>query len=103
MRCRPAALQLAGVARQQHAVGGERHVLDAGDGGEIADEIGEVGAQQRLAAGEAELAHAEPHEQPRQPHDLLERQPLVRAEEAVAARGRSRAACSTGSGNCSGP
>ena len=42
------------------------------------------GAQQRLAAGQAELAHPESHEQPRQAHDLLEREALVRAEEAVA-------------------
>ena len=80
----PRRLELGGVARQQHAVGGESHVFDAGDVGQIADEIGQIGTQQRLAAGQAQLAYAELHEQPRQAHDLIERQPLVRSEEAVA-------------------
>ena len=35
-------LELRRVARQQHAVGGQRDVLDAGERGQIADQIGEV-------------------------------------------------------------
>src|SRR5690606_39527706 len=35
-------LQLARVLREQHAVGGERHVLDTGKRGQVADEIGEI-------------------------------------------------------------
>src|SRR6185437_17021290 len=35
------------------------------------------------APGQAELAHAEAHEEARQADDLIERQALVRAEEAV--------------------
>src|SRR5207253_685877 len=76
-------LELARVARQQHAVGGEGDVLDARNGRQVADQVGKAGAQQRLAAGEAELAHAELHEESREAHDLVEGQPLVRAEEAV--------------------
>ena len=51
-------LQLGGVLRQQHAVGGQRDILDAGDRGQVADQVGEIRAQQRLAAGQAQLAHA---------------------------------------------
>jgi hypothetical protein len=36
-----------------------------------------------LTAGQPELAHAERHEQPREPHDLLERQALGGAQELV--------------------
>ena len=53
-------VQIDGVLREQHAVGRQRDVLDARDIGQIADQIGQVRAQQRLAAGEAQLAHAEP-------------------------------------------
>ena len=56
MRVEAGGLELGGVLGQQHAVGGERDVLDAGQRREIADEIGEVRPQQRLAAGEAQLA-----------------------------------------------
>ena len=41
------------------------------------------GAQQRLAAGDAQLAHAELREQARQAHDLVEGQAFVRLQEAV--------------------
>src|SRR5256886_13222032 len=34
------------------------------------DQVGEVRAQQRLSARQAQLAHSELHEQPRQAHDL---------------------------------
>jgi hypothetical protein len=46
----------------------------SGYAGQIADQIGEIGAQQRFAAGEAQLAHAEAAKEPREAHDLLERQ-----------------------------
>jgi hypothetical protein len=59
-------VQIDRVLAQQHAVGGQRDVVDAGNAGEIADQIGQIGAQQRFAAGEAQLAHAEAREQPRE-------------------------------------
>ena len=48
-------LQFGGVAFEQDAIGGQRDILDAGDAGEVADQIGEVRAQQRFAAGEPDL------------------------------------------------
>src|SRR5579875_3748251 len=77
-------LELRGMAREQNPVGRERHVLDAGDGREVPDEVGKVRAQQRLATGQAELAHAEPDEKAREPHDLVEGQPLRRLQKPVA-------------------
>jgi hypothetical protein len=68
---------------EQHAVSRERDILHAFQRGQLADQLGDIRAQQRLAAGEANLLYAELHEQPRQARDLLERQPLVRLEEAV--------------------
>ena len=50
---------------------------------EIADQIGQIRAQQRLAAGEPQLAHAEAREQAREAHDLLEGQALVRFQESI--------------------
>ena len=76
-------LELGGVLGQQHAVGGERDVLDAGQRGEIADEIREIRPQQRLAAGDAQLLHAGAHEHAREPQDLGEVEPLVRFQEPV--------------------
>jgi len=76
-------LELGRVPCEQYTVGGQGHVIDAGYRREIADEIGEVGAQQRLTAGQADLAHAEAHEQACETRDFLERQPLARFEELV--------------------
>ena len=76
-------LELGGVLGEQHAVGGERDVLDAGQRREIADEIGEIRAQQRLAAGDAHLLHAGAHEHARQAQDLREVEPLAGFQEAV--------------------
>jgi hypothetical protein len=64
--------QLRGVAREQDAVGRQRNIVDSRDAGEIADQIGEVRAQQRFAAGQPDLTHALGDEQPRQAQDLLE-------------------------------
>jgi hypothetical protein len=61
----------------------KRDVLDTRNVGEIADQIRQIGAQQRLAAGEPQLAHAEPCEQARQARNLIERQAFVRLQEAV--------------------
>ena len=53
---------------------------------EHAHELGQVAAQQRLAAGQAQLAHAERAEDARQPGDLLEGEQLgPRQEREVAA------------------
>ena len=53
------ALEVGGVGGQQHAVGGHRQVADAVAAGEPRHEVGEVAAQQRLAAGQPDLVDAE--------------------------------------------
>ena len=76
-------LQFGGVFGQQHAVGGERDVFDSRQRAEIAHEVGEVRAQQGLAARDAQLAHAERRGDARQTHDFLERKSLRRFEETI--------------------
>ena len=82
------ALQAVGVQihrmlAKQYAVSGQSDVIDAGNAGQIADQIGQVGAQQGFAAGEAQLAHPERGEKTREPHDFLERQALLRFQESI--------------------
>ncbi len=79
----PGRDQLGRMLGQQHAVGGQRDVLDARHAVEVGDQVRQVGAEQRLAPGQPQLAHPEGHEQPRQPHDLVEREPLAGAHELV--------------------
>ncbi len=52
-------VQIDCMIGQQHAVGGQCDVLDSRDAGQIANQIGQVGAQQGLAAGQAYFAHAQ--------------------------------------------
>ena len=69
---------------EQDAVGGQREVLDPLDAREFAHEVGKPGAQERLSAGEADLAHAFGRERARQPLDLVEGQSLCGGQEAIA-------------------
>ena len=55
----PGVAQVLRMARQQHAVGGHRQIGDAGDTPQPRHQLGQLGPQQWLAAGEAQLAHAE--------------------------------------------
>src|SRR6185436_3551193 len=48
----PRRLELAGVLGEQHAVGGECDVLDVRQLCQVTDQVGEIGAQQRFAAGD---------------------------------------------------
>ncbi len=75
--------ELCGVFGQQNSIGSQRDIVDVGNGGQVADEVCQVGAQQRLAARQTQLADPQLHEQPTQAHDLIERQPLVRAQKPV--------------------
>ena len=52
-------VQIDRMIGQQHSVGGQGEVLDSRDAGQVADQISQVGAQQRLTAGEAHLLHAQ--------------------------------------------
>jgi hypothetical protein len=76
-RCRPASFS-DGPCGQQRAVGGEREfqrlAVHGAQRGQLRDQDLEVLAQQRLAAGQADLVHAMRHELPRQPGDFLEAQ-----------------------------
>ena len=77
------ALQFSRVLCEQDAIGRQGEVFDAFDARQFGDEVRQSAAQQRFATREAHLAHAESRRDPRQPHDLLERQALLRAQETV--------------------
>src|SRR6185437_438093 len=68
---------------QQHAIGGERKILDALDRRKPRHQLRQVAAQQRFATGQAQLAHAQRHEHPRDAFDFVEIQPFARAQERV--------------------
>jgi hypothetical protein len=70
-----------GIGGQSRAVGGHGYVGDPVDAGEHRDELLKVAAQQRLAAGQAELRDSLQRERPGQARDLLERQQLGAREE----------------------
>ncbi len=71
------------LLREQRAVRGQREI-EPGDLGEHRDEPVDVAAQQRLAAGQADLLDAlSRHEDPREARNLLERQQLGAAHELV--------------------
>ena len=80
-RCRPAAFSAARLLGEQRTVGGERDV-DA-EFGEHRDQPVEVAPHQRLAAGQAQLLHAEPDEDARQARDFLEAQDRAVRQETV--------------------
>ena len=95
----------AGVAQafdlvgQQQAVGRERDVVDARDRGDHRDQAVQIAADQRLAAGEPDAAHADLG---RRAHDLGD---LLVAEDLGACRSTAAPlrACSRRSAGCSGP
>src|SRR5882724_3334552 len=76
-------MQIDGVLPQQHPVRGQCDVVDARDVGEIADQVREIRPQQRFAAGETQLSHAQAREQPGETHDFLERQSFLRFQESI--------------------
>ncbi len=85
IRCRPASASGAARALQRRAVGRQRQVDRVAVGRaqrrQVGDQRRQVAADQRLAAGDPELVDAEPHEDRRQPRDLLERQDLLAGQE----------------------
>ena len=70
----PGVIKFLRLVGQQHSVGGQRHVLNAFDRAQPSDQLRQILAQQRLAAGEAQLAHALVDEGGAQPIELLQRQ-----------------------------
>ena len=75
------------LAREQRAVGRQRQVEWRALGGahrcQLLDQRLDTLAQQRLAAGQADLAHAQLDEHTREPADLLEAQERAVRQEAV--------------------
>ena len=61
---------------EQDAVGRQREILDPGRHRQLAHELRQVTADQRLAAGQPRLAHAHRGEDAHEPRDLLEREHL---------------------------
>ena len=80
-RCRPASRSALGLAGEQAAVGGQGDVVDAVDLGQHRDQALDVAPQERLSAGQPQLAHARAGEHAGQPRDLLEREQLRAAQE----------------------
>ena len=99
-RSRPAFFSAAAcLARSEPLV---VKVTSAESSASSATRRSQVAAHQRLAAGEAQLVHAQADEDARQARDLLEAQDRLVRQEAVVRRRTPRAACSRCSGSCSG-
>ncbi len=85
--CQPGGLEAARLALQQAGVGGEGEVERLAVGRaqlrQLLDQGLDVFAQQRLAAGQAQLAHPVRHKNPRQPRDFLEAEQIGVRQVAV--------------------
>jgi len=79
-RCNPASRRARG---EQAAVGGQRDVVQAVERGEPGDQLGQALAQQRLSAGDPQLAHADAHEAAHDALDLVEGEPRGRVQAMV--------------------
>jgi hypothetical protein len=75
-------LEGRGLLGQQHAVGGEGH-LHVGNLDQLGDELFQVAAQQRLAAGEADLGDAMGRKKAGEAGDFLEGQQGFPRQEGV--------------------
>ena len=73
--------QRPGLAGEQRAVGRQGNVLDAADGGQHDDQAFQITAQQRLAAGQPQLAHAQAGENPGEPCQFLEGEQVLAGQE----------------------
>jgi hypothetical protein len=85
----PGAHELLGVASQEEAVGGDRQVVDPVDRGDHPGQRREVAADQRLAAGEPDVADAHLGKQGHQARDLLEGEDLGALEPGQALGGHA--------------
>src|SRR5207247_1725000 len=70
-----------GLAGEQRPVRRQGDVLNAVDPGQHRDQPLQVAAQQRLAAGQAQLAHPEAREHPPEPRQLLEGEQILAGQE----------------------
>jgi hypothetical protein len=70
-------VQFAGLIGQQHAVGGERQVRNAFEGGQLAHQRRQIFSHQRLASGDAQLSDAQSHRDANEPLDFFKGQNLL--------------------------
>ena len=66
---------------EEHAVGREGEIVDARNGGEAADQYGQIAADEGFAAGDAELADSQTHGDAHEALDLFESQNLAALHE----------------------
>ena len=76
-------LQRINLIREQHAICGEREIVQAGLCRDHPHERRQVAAQQRLAAGQADLVHAEREEDVDERARLLEMQDVLARQPDV--------------------
>ena len=62
------------VSREQHAVGGEREIADAGNARDLLDEDGQVAPDQRFPAGKPDFGDPHLRGNAHEPFDLFEGQ-----------------------------
>ena len=73
--------QSFGLLDKQDAVGRQGDVRDPLDPDQPLHQLGQAGTQQRLAAGQPQLAHAAAGRDADEPFDLVERQDFLRGHE----------------------
>ncbi len=72
--------QVVGHLRQQHAVGGQRYVLNAGRGADVAHQIDHALAHERLAPGQAHAAYPHSSQHAHDMRNLLDAQDVLMAK-----------------------
>ena len=76
-------LEIAGVAGEEVAVGGESQIFETFDFDQFTDDVGDVAAEEGFTSGEANLLDAEPDEKPGDALDFLEGEDVLAGEEFV--------------------
>src|SRR5688572_13532673 len=79
----PGIAQRGGLLGEQHAIGRQREIRDAGQPGQLGNEDRQIAAQQRLAAGHPDAVHPDRHERGRKGRNLLEREQRVARQPGV--------------------
>ena len=77
----PRIVQRLREFRQQHAVGGQRQVLNPRNRRQPPDQHRQIAPHQRLSAGDPQLADPQPDRDPHEPFDLFEVQNLAALHE----------------------
>ena len=77
--------QSPGLGGECGAVGGQGQVFEAFDARQHLHQLGQIAPQQGLAAGQADLLHAQVHEDTRQAHQFFKAEDLALGQEGVVA------------------